>query len=234
MEPFILWDSFLQESLIHSLKKELVKPSTIHFFVALKRRVGKDTSHHSNLSTASFYVSFLLFSTHCKFLRLQLSHSPAKRDNALLSSFSLPMQRVTGCVTVALWSLGHCWSFLHREENSSLSIHMDSSARVGAHRDSQSRMSPLVFIRGPGEYVCLCVRMCMCVCMCVFVCALSRGERRTGEQGGVKVRREAMIPSRSSGVKNLGRVMIPSFQCLKFYYSGKKSICPERSRNKQY
>lgn len=75
---FILCDSFLRESLIHSLQTELLKPRLFIFFLALRKGVDKNTLHHSNLSTADFYVSFLLFSTYCEFLRLHLSHIPAK------------------------------------------------------------------------------------------------------------------------------------------------------------
>ena len=118
MEPFILWDSFLPGK-PHSFTYERIGEIYHHsFFFCLWKEWwgGGNTSHHSNLSTAGFYVLFLLFSTHCEFLRLHSSHSPAKRDNALLSSFSLPMQWVTGCVTVSLRRLWHCWDFYARKK----------------------------------------------------------------------------------------------------------------------
>ena len=69
IEPFMLWDSFLRESLIHSLKKELVKPTIIHFFfLALKRGVGEKTHHTIATFLRQAFMSFLLFSTHCEFL----------------------------------------------------------------------------------------------------------------------------------------------------------------------
>lgn len=82
MESFILCDSFLQESLLHSPKKELVKQDH-SFFSGSKKRSGEKQPFYGRL-----YALFLLFSTHCEFLRFCLSHSPAERENTLLSSFS--------------------------------------------------------------------------------------------------------------------------------------------------
>ena len=47
MEPFILWDSFLWESLIHSLMKELVKSTIIHFFSVSEKSGGVGETHHT-------------------------------------------------------------------------------------------------------------------------------------------------------------------------------------------
>ena len=47
MEPFILWDSFLRESLIHSLMKELVKSTIIHFFSVSEKSGGVGETHHT-------------------------------------------------------------------------------------------------------------------------------------------------------------------------------------------
>lgn len=104
--------------------------------------MDKNTLHHSNRSTSDFYVSFLLFSTHCEFLRLLLSHIPDKE--------------AMFCYPAFLW---HCsrWKAVaqwHKEALDMVEIFCAGKKTIsclftyGSWLGSQSTMSYLAYVCG--------------------------------------------------------------------------------------
>lgn len=195
----IMWDdSCLQENLIHSLEKELMKREHYSFYLTLKKGPGKNKSHYSDFSAPGFilhrsYSSFFYnVSSWCS-----ISHT-------VLTEETMGSKK---CLPTHLFCQYHEWQavsqlffFFKGMKLKSMSIFVDGCVHVGTGKGSSLQMSYL-------ENNVWCLWWYILVCMYYYQVI-----RQRLRNGNPSVR----PGSQPKGMMNKERVMVPF---LKFHFS---------------